>query len=462
MPSDLHMTSTSSRPSRVFSEYRPTPVVRKNSLLDNINERHSTRVASNPGNASFLSSSPASVLSGATSASASTSASTSYPVVLSVPPSITEGIYQAPRLHTFYQFIEVLGSGNFSNVVLAVNPKDSDDMVVVKIISIPANNKAEISNFRSFIKRELNILNQVRHPSIITLLDYNINLSISSLEILDPNYEDSDTESDSQDKMNTDMQNLRQNSQQFIFLNYCRGGNLFEFAKDNYAFNNLAYWLVVKRAVSELIFAVAYLHSSKIVHRDLKLENILLNYEASQLFNFAHLLNHPECTQPIIALTDFGLSKRLQGDNDQLSTRCGSQDYVSPELLMGLKYDGKLTDSWSLGVLIYALLENRLPFDAPPVSSSAPSTVSPSVLKRRRTKNKAAHRIAMIDWGWFKTEELLVDDSVDEQVKSIVVDLQLVVKRLLVRKEKRPRLNELIEDPDFAWFTASVPPSMYD
>lgn len=455
VPPELYMTTGTPKP-RVYSEYRPTPLMRKNSYLDNINE-NSTRVASNPikmvnkspNNSSFMSSSPASVLS-----------MSSYHGKESAP-SLTDAIYQAPHLHTFYQFIEVLGSGNFSNVVLAVNPKDPEDLVVVKIISIPANDKTQISNFRSFIKRELNILNQVHHPSIITLLDYNINLSISTQEILNTGSEDSDTETD-QDKVNTDMQNLKQNSQQFIFLNYCQGGNLFEFAKSKYGVHDLGYWLVVRRVVCELIFAVAYLHSMNIVHRDLKLENILLNYDANQLFNFAHLLNHPECTQAIIALTDFGLSKRLKSDDVKLSTRCGSQDYVSPELLMGLKYDGKLTDSWSLGVLIYALLENRLPFDALPVSASTPSTVSPSVLKRRRAKNKAAHRIAMIDWSWFKVEEILGDNSVDEQIKMIILELQLVVKRLLVRKEKRPRLKELIEDPEFAWFVSSVPPSMYE
>ena len=73
-----------------------------------------------------------------------------------------------------------------------------------------------------------------------------------------------------------------------------------------------------------------------------------------------------------------------------MSTRCGSQDYIAPEILMGLKYNGKLTDTWSIGVIIYSILENRLPFDIPPPSSTthynsstSPNRGSPTVIKKK-------------------------------------------------------------------------------
>lgn len=70
-----------------------------------------------------------------------------------------------------------------------------------------------------------------------------------------------------------------------------------------------------------------------------------------------------------------------------LTTRCGSEDYAAPEILLGQPYDGRATDAWALGVLLYALIEGRLPFDAPPG-------------KPDRSRN--THRIARCDWIWCK------------------------------------------------------------
>lgn len=94
---------------------------------------------------------------------------------------------------------------------------------------------------------------------------------------------------------------------------------------------------------------------------------------------------------PVITLTDVGLSRRVDFENDDLlTTRCGSDDYASPELIMGLPYDGRQTDAWALGVLLYALLEGRLPFDPPPGSTE------------KKMRSKTAHRIARCDWKWIK------------------------------------------------------------
>ena len=84
-----------------------------------------------------------------------------------------------------------------------------------------------------------------------------------------------------------------------------------------------------------------------------------------------------------------GLSRRVDFDRDDLlTTRCGSDDYASPELIMGMPYDGRQTDAWALGVLLYALLEGRLPFDPPPGSSE------------QKMRSKTAHRIARCEWKW--------------------------------------------------------------
>lgn len=90
----------------------------------------------------------------------------------------------------------------------------------------------------------------------------------------------------------------------------------------------------------------------------------------------------------IITLTDLGLSRRITSD-EKLETRCGSDDYAAPEVIMGQPYDGRATDAWSLGVLLYALLESRLPFDPHPGMSDA-----------HRMRSRTSHRIARVEWRW--------------------------------------------------------------
>jgi protein-serine/threonine kinase len=94
-----------------------------------------------------------------------------------------------------------------------------------------------------------------------------------------------------------------------------------------------------------------------------------------------------------VTLTDLGLSRRI-ADDEKLETRCGSDDYAAPEVIMGQPYDGRATDAWSLGVLLYALLEARLPFDPPPgVGDHA---------VQMRMRSRTSHRIARVEWRWFE------------------------------------------------------------
>ncbi|CAJ0767765.1 21326_t:CDS:2, partial [Entrophospora sp. SA101] len=68
--------------------------------------------------------------------------------------------------------------------------------------------------------------------------------------------------------------------------------------------------------------------------------------------------------QLVDILTDFGLAKFVDPTNPLLSTRCGSEEYAAPELISGKSpYDGKKTDIWSLGIILYSLLVGYLPFN---------------------------------------------------------------------------------------------------
>lgn len=92
---------------------------------------------------------------------------------------------------------------------------------------------------------------------------------------------------------------------------------------------------------------------------------------------------------PLVTLTDLGLAKHIPRppESPLLTHSCGSTDYAAPEILLHQPYDGRSTDMWALGVLLYALVEGRLPFDPPPNS--------------RRAGN-VKHRIARCDWMWIE------------------------------------------------------------
>ncbi|KAK4974098.1 hypothetical protein LTR66_011076 [Elasticomyces elasticus] len=101
----------------------------------------------------------------------------------------------------------------------------------------------------------------------------------------------------------------------------------------------------VQRIFTQLVGAVSYVHNKFCVHRDLKLENILLDKNGN------------------VKLVDFGFTREYQGAASYLQTWCGTVCYSAPEMLKGEKYAGEKVDVWSLGIILYALLCGELPFD---------------------------------------------------------------------------------------------------
>lgn len=86
------------------------------------------------------------------------------------------------------------------------------------------------------------------------------------------------------------------------------------------------------------------MHENAIVHRDLKLENIIIERSGEA------------------KIIDLGFGNFILDENHLLRTFCGSPDYAAPELFLGKAYDGYKADIWSLGVLLYAMVTGALPF----------------------------------------------------------------------------------------------------
>jgi len=136
----------------------------------------------------------------------------------------------------------------------------------------------------------------------------------------------------------------------FIFMELASGGELFDQVIDRGA--NAMPEPVALGFFSQLLDGVAYCHLAGVAHRDLKLENVLLN-SAGEL-----------------KLIDFGLShvypRLADGTPDRskpLRDVCGSKSYAAPEVLAATGYDGFAADMWSLGVCLFAMLSGFFPLD---------------------------------------------------------------------------------------------------
>ena len=145
----------------------------------------------------------------------------------------------------------------------------------------------------------------------------------------------------------------------------------------------------------------------------------------------------------VITLSDLGLSRRIPEppESPLLHTRCGSEDYAAPEILMGQPYDGRSTDAWALGVLLYAMMENRLPFDALPGTRGDPAKL------RARTP----HRIARVEWSWYRYADS--DGEWDPEKGKELEGARECVEALLKRSTKRSSLDEIAS---MAWVQEAI------
>ncbi|CAG9577109.1 unnamed protein product [Danaus chrysippus] len=199
-----------------------------------------------------------------------------------------------------YQLEKTIGTGNFAVVKLATHAI-TKSKVAIKIID--KSRLGEDNLKKTF--REIAIMKKLRHPHIVRL--YQVMESSHTL---------------------------------YLVTEYAPNGEIFDHlvSKGRMPESEAA------RSFSQMVAAVGYCHSSGIVHRDLKAENLLLDKDMN------------------IKLADFGFSNEYTAGSP-LSTWCGSPPYAAPELFEGRQYDGPKADIWSLGVVLYVLVCGALPFD---------------------------------------------------------------------------------------------------
>lgn len=314
-----------------------------------------------------------------------------------------------------FRGIKQLGTGTFSRVWLGVAEQETPvrsfsgcptikprktELIALKVIELGPAGGADEQRVETSMRREIEVLKEITHPSIVELR------GVGYL--------------------------AERRKQAVLALNHCAGGDLFEFAANERGKDGVIGPRVIRRIFAELVDATRYLHRNWIVHRDIKLENVLVNITAAELRAISDIESYP---YPLVTLSDLGLSRHIERPpaSPFLRTRCGSEDYAAPEIIMGQPYDGRATDAWALGVLLYALLESRLPFDPLPSAKG----------DRGKLRARTPHRIARVEYGWVRYGD--DDEEWDAEKGKEVEGAHAIVDGLLKRVTRRISLDEVAD-----------------
>jgi len=203
-----------------------------------------------------------------------------------------------------WDLIQVLGEGAFGEVKLLVN-KENGEACAMKEIDLEQYPDAEET-----VKKEICVHKLLKHKQIVQCYG-----------------------------------SRQEGSRQFIFLEYCSGGELFDRIEPD---GGMSEWRAQK-FFKELVSGVEYLHRKGVSHRDIKPENLLLD------------------ENDVLKISDFGMATvfRHQGKERMLERRCGTMPYIAPEVLVRSQYNAEPADIWSCGVVLVAMLTGELPWDKP-------------------------------------------------------------------------------------------------
>jgi len=205
-----------------------------------------------------------------------------------------------------YKPTKMLGSGSFGSVYEAKNTI-FQNTVAMKVIKKDPNNELDEQEIRN----EIDILKKLSHPNIVKIYEFYIS-----------------------------------NSHYYIVTEFCKEGELFSYIKNKYNERQLAVLFY------QVFSGLWYLHDNKILHRDIKLENIMISKKEKDNDTGDELF--------WVKIIDFGTAKIFEKNKKEKDV-VGSSYYIAPEVLRQ-NYNEKC-DTWSVGVILYMMLVGRAPFD---------------------------------------------------------------------------------------------------
>jgi len=206
-----------------------------------------------------------------------------------------------PQTIKNYSITDELGSGAFSKVCKAIHNVTKRVYACKIFPKVNLSDKGDSDRFQ----REINAMAFMRHDNLVALYD-----------------------------LFWDQDNF------YLILDYCSGGELFDYIVKQDKLDESTAAFVFRQIAS----ALEYCHSFGVAHRDLKPENVLID------------------EFPKIKISDFGLCGYIS-EKQLMKTFCGSPCYCSPECLCRVQYDGRLSDVWSLGVILYAMVTGEHPWN---------------------------------------------------------------------------------------------------
>ena len=202
-----------------------------------------------------------------------------------------------------------IGQGSFAVVKRCVH-KTSGHVLALKTYDKKSlNNQVATTN----LHREIFVLATLKHPNIMSLY-----------EVIDSR------------------------THVHLVMELCQGTNLFHVIKKRKPDQRLPE-PEAAQVFRQIVSSVAYMHSLNVVHRDIKLDNILTKVDNKG--------NHH------IKLIDFGFATGCPPD-EKLTNTCGTPHYMDPDLVKKAAYNGHAADVWALGVLLFILTTGKLPFYA--------------------------------------------------------------------------------------------------
>ena len=208
---------------------------------------------------------------------------------------------------SFYLYGRLIGQGAFGKVNLGLN------VLTGRVVAIKSFNKKNLDKNKKDLNRilyETNLMKKLDHPNITKIFE------------------------------------TFENDKYFLIsMEYINGGNLFSFVKKRRKISEK----ISKYLFRQIILGLNHIHSHNIVHRDIKLENILIDFKNN------------------IKICDFGIGTILKSSDDLLYEQWGTPIYMSPEVLLSNKknnigYKGFPVDIWACGIALYIMLSGTFPF----------------------------------------------------------------------------------------------------